>query len=452
MLFSFGFLESSKISSIVGYGRFGKTLHRLLKGDFEIRIYDTSPVSIEIDDKNSKILKNLEEVYKSEVIFFAIPIAKFERVIKEHKKYFKDQLLVDVLSVKMHPKKVFDKHTIGKSLEIMLTHPMFGPDSSKNGFENLPIVIDKYKASKENLAFWKKYFARKGLTVVEMKAREHDKLAANSQGVTHFIGRLLEKLKFEPTNIDTAGTKRLHEVSENTVNDSWELFDNLQTFNPHTKSMRRKLGAAYDSIYNKLLPKNAEKRKVTIGIQGGEGSFNEEAVQEFIKAAKIKNAEVKYLFTSEKVLKNLHEGSIDLGQFAIQNSTGGMVLESIEAMAKYKVQIVKQFSIPIKHFLHKHKKAKLEEITTIMSHPQAIKQCRETLDKKYPHLEITSGEGELIDHAKVAEYVSKGKLPKSIAILGSKILSDIYGLEVIDKNLQDDSTNYTDFLIVSRPD
>ena len=65
---------------------------------------------------------------------------------------------------------------------------MFGPDSSKNGFKNLPIVIDKFLTRNETYTFWKNYFKEKKLRVIELTAEEHDKLAANSQGLTHFIG------------------------------------------------------------------------------------------------------------------------------------------------------------------------------------------------------------------------------------------------------------------------
>jgi len=122
--------------AIVGFGRFGKTLKRLLDQDFELTIVNR---------------KNAEEIVNSEVVFYCVPISTFESVIKSHKKYFREnQLLIDVLSVKMHPKKVFEKHLRGLKTQALLTHPMFGPDSSKNGFDGLPIIVDKFKTSQEN--------------------------------------------------------------------------------------------------------------------------------------------------------------------------------------------------------------------------------------------------------------------------------------------------------------
>ncbi len=422
--------------AIVGFGRFGKTLKRLLEEDFELTIIDR---------------KNAGEIVKSEVIFYCVPISSFESVIESHKKYFKDShLLIDVLSVKMHPKKIFDKYLSGLKTQALLTHPMFGPDSSKEGFSGLPIILDKFRTDAKNYIFWKDFFKRKGLKIVEMTSRQHDRLAANSQGVTHFIGRLLEKFNLKKTPIDSLGAKKLQEVMEQTCNDTWQLFCDLQNFNPYTRSMRIKLGRTYDLLYNQLLPRRISRKKIIFGIQGGKGSFNEEAILFHVKKHGIKKYQIKYLYTSEKVLKNLHEGSIDFGLFAIQNSVGGVVEESTHAMAKYRFKIVEEFQILIRHSLMKRKDSKVDEIKIIMAHSQNFRQCKDNLAKRYSQLKQLSGQGDQLDTAKCAEDLSKGKLNKNIAILGPKILSKIYNLDIIEENLQDCQDNLTTFFLVER--
>jgi len=422
--------------AIVGFGRFGKTLHRLFKNDFEITIIGRD---------------NVEGISNNEVIFYCVPISSFESVIRSHKKYFKDNhLLIDVLSVKMHPKKIFEKYLRDLKTQAILTHPMFGPDSSKDGFDGLPMIMDRFKASEENYNFWKDFFLKKGLRIIEMSVQEHDQLTANSQGVTHFIGRLLEKFRFKPTEIDSLGAKKLQEVMGQTCNDTWQLFNDLQNLNPYTKSMRIELGRTYDLLYNQLLPKRINKKKIIFGIQGGKGSFNKEAILFYTNKNKIKNFKIKYLFTSEKVLKNLHEGNIDFGLFAIQNAVGGVVEESTHAMAKYKFKIVEEFEILVRHFLMKRKDVSVGEIKTIMAHPQNFRQCKDNLRKKYPNMKLVSGKGDLVDTAKAAEALADGKLEKNIAILGPKTLAKIHDLEIIDENLQDSKNNLTSFFLVSR--
>jgi prephenate dehydrogenase len=428
--------------AIIGNGRFGQVLFKLLKDDFLASVFNS---------KNSKTESDLNKIYENEVIFFAVPISSFESVIKSHKKYFKENhLLIDVLSVKMHPKKIFEKHLRGLKTQALLTHPMFGPDSSKNGFNGLPLIMDKFKANENNYNFWKDFFINKGLKIIDLTAQQHDKLAANSQGLTHFIGRLLEKFDLKPTEIDSLGTKKLQEVMGQTCNDTWQLFNDLQNFNPYTKAMRIKLGRTYDLLYNQLLPKRINRKKTIFGIQGGKGSFNEEALS-FWQAKRVQNPfKVKYLFTTEKVLKNLHEGNIDFGLFAIQNAVGGVVEESTHAMARYKFKIVEEFQILIRHFLMKRKDVDVSQIKTIMAHSQNFRQCKDNLAKKYPNLKQVSGQGDLLDTARCAEALSKNNISKNTAILGPKILAEINNLEIIDENLQDSQNNLTTFFLVSR--
>lgn len=439
--------------SIVGFGRFGKTLYRLIKDDFEIVLYNRSGITQTDADFTSAtiITTDLNKVYASDTIIYAVSISQFESVIAEHKQYFEPRhLLMDVLSVKLHPAKVLKKHLGDGKTQALLTHPMFGPDSTQGGFAGLPIVIDRFKTNNENYDFWKQYFISKHLSIIEMTAEEHDMMAANSQGLTHFLGRLLEECKFESTSIDTLGAKKLLEIKKQVCGDTWELFNDLQHYNPHTKKMRLRLGEAYDKVYNKLLPVQVDLDYLTIGIQGGRGSFNEEAVNYWIKRSGIKNYRIEYLYTSENVMAALHAGEIDRGQFAIHNSIGGIVQESIESMATYKFTIVEEFAIIIAHALMIRDDAEYNDIENIMAHPQVFSQCKSTLFQKYPHLKQTPGEGELIDHANVAKHLGAHKLPKETATMGSKILAELYNLKIIEDNLQDADENYTSFLSVSR--
>ncbi|MDO8522224.1 MAG: prephenate dehydrogenase/arogenate dehydrogenase family protein [bacterium] len=438
--------------SIVGYGRFGKVLHRLLKDDFAITIYDKNQIKVEDGlSPDTAVAKDVQDVYKNNVIFYAVPIESFEQIISEHKKYFEKQhLLIDTLSVKMHPASVLTNHLKGTDVQAILTHPMFGPDSAASSFEGLPIIMNKFLADDASYDLWKTFFQKKNLKVVELSPEEHDKMAANSQGLTHFLGRLLEMYPLQSSAIDTLGTKKLLEVKELTCNDTWQLFSNLQHYNPYTKEMRIRLGDAYDSLYNKLLPAQVNPDYITYGIQGGIGSFNEEAIRHYLKDAKPNEYKIQYLYTTENVMRALHAGEIDRGQFAIHNSLGGMVGESIHAMAAYKFKILEEFAIKISHALMIRKDAEFSQVDTIMAHPQVFAQCKNHLKEKYPGLKLVSGEGDLIDHAVVAKELAAGKLPRGTATMGSKTLAQIYDLKIIENNLQDAKENYTSFLQVAR--
>jgi arogenate dehydrogenase (NADP+), plant len=234
-------IKFMKKISIIGFGRFGKTLFRLIKDDFTIVLYDTNTKAFDglAASERKLVTNNLAAIFQSEVIFYCVPINKFEQIINVHKKYYNsNNLIIDVLSVKVHPKLVLQKAFENTGIKSLLTHPMFGPDSSKEGFKDLPLVMDRFKSGKLNYCFWKNYFKRKGLNVIEMTAKQHDIMAAKSQALAHFIGRGLKEIGHVPTQIDTKGAKLLYELQSMTTNDSIQLFHDMNKYNPYSAMMR----------------------------------------------------------------------------------------------------------------------------------------------------------------------------------------------------------------------
>lgn len=440
---------------VVGLGRFGRLWVSMLEDDFIVRAYDSNPIPRAEAERDGLAPASLRDTLASDAVFYCVPISAFEATIKEHLPHFRElggaRTLIDVLSVKVHAREVFDRH-LPAGYQALLTHPMFGPDSvAATGMEGQTIVLDAYRLSPAALEFWKAYFESKGLVAVLMSADEHDRLAAESQGVTHFVGRTLERFGFAPTPIDTLGTKRLHDVTSQVSNDTWQLFVDLQTLNPHTKGMRLRLSEAQDSVFDLLLPNRVVTDRTVVGIQGGRGSFNEDAARYYTSRTPEVPCEIVYLHTTERVLRALHEGEVDRGVFAIHNSVGGMVTESIAAMARYRFAIVEEFAIKISHALMIAGGADFSKVDTVMTHPQVLRQCRTNLEKRYANLRQTSGSGDLIDQAKVAELLGTGELADSIATMGSRNLADLNGLRVVEDNLQDLDENFTSFLWVERP-
>jgi prephenate dehydratase len=243
----------------------------------------------------------------------------------------------------------------------------------------------------------------------------------------------------------------LHEITAQVTHDTQQLFVDLQTRNPYTGAMRVRLSQAQDTVFDQLLPNRLVTDRMVIGIQGGRGSFNEEAARHYMSRTPDEPYELVYLHTTESVLRALQAGLVDRGQFAIHNSVGGMVGESVAAMARYRFAIVEEFAIKISHALMMSRRAAFSDVDTVMTHPQVLGQCRASLRSKYPTLRQTSGDGDLIDHAKVAESLGQGLLAPNIATMGSRVLADIYGLRIVEDDLQDLDNNLTSFLWVERP-
>ena len=84
-----------------------------------------------------------------------------------------------------------------------------------------------------------------------------------------------------------------------------------------------------------------------IGIQGGRGSFSEQAAQTFAANHGIDDIEVIYLISSRAVLEGVESGNVEYGVIAMENAQGGVVIESVEAMAEHRCRIMEMFHIPV---------------------------------------------------------------------------------------------------------
>ena len=227
--------------SIIGFGRFGAMLHSLLSKGFEVDVYDKN--SIDNSDVNEV---SLEDALQNETIFIAVPIRDFENLVKDiSKKISSGKTVIDVCSVKVFPKKVM-LDNLSNETDIIATHPLFGPDSLKDS--GSVMTLESVRNTFGRYDFWKNYFESQNILIEEISAEEHDMMAARSQGLTHFVGRVIDDFGTNQTRIDTEGYKALHKLVNQTCNDTWELFEDIQNFNPFTEKMISELNESFEKI------------------------------------------------------------------------------------------------------------------------------------------------------------------------------------------------------------
>jgi prephenate dehydratase len=195
-------------------------------------------------------------------------------------------------------------------------------------------------------------------------------------------------------------------------------------------------------------------KRLSIGIQGGRGSFNEQALKTYLEKQGQPTGEIEiaYLYTTDVVLRELRAGRIERGQFALENSLGGPVQETLRAQAQYSFdehyEIVARYTLQIVHCLLLHPEARLEEVETIMTHPQVFAQCRNTIERRYPWIARVEGEGDFVDPARVGEAIAAGALPRSVATISNRLIAEAQGLKVVAQDLQDRPDNFTTFALV----
>jgi len=252
--------------AIIGFGRFGQFIgNQMVHYGFDV--YATSrtdytelakELGIIFLDKESFQSLSLEQGF--DIVILATSILSFEQVLKSYPiEVWNNKLVVDVLSVKVYPYKILKKYL--KNCNILLTHPMFGPDSAKsfghaNCWQNKNFVYWKDLVNeKQNLMIniFLDFWENQGCNMIEMIPEKHDDLTANSQFLTHFIGRTLELLDCKNTQVDTDGYKSLVTIKNHSVNDSWDLFYALAKYNPSSIDTINKLKYQINKLENQIL-------------------------------------------------------------------------------------------------------------------------------------------------------------------------------------------------------
>lgn len=223
---------------VYGLGRFGFFWSELLAQ--KLNVYGFNRSLLVNAPKNVSIVTE-EEILLCDVLFLCVSISSLESVLKRISPRLNPECLVfDTCSVKVHPVNLM-KSILPETTNIIASHPMFGPDSGKHGVKDLPLVFIPVRDNHGYADIWKQIFLDFELNVIEITADSHDRDAAFTQGVTHFIGRVLNELDLKKSDISTQGYKSLLSIVEQTCNDPLQLFRDLQHYNPYTHTMRQEL-------------------------------------------------------------------------------------------------------------------------------------------------------------------------------------------------------------------
>ena len=177
-----------------------------------------------------------------------------------------------------------------------------------------------------------------------------------------------------------------------------------------------------------------------IAIQGIPGSFHHQVGLRYFG----NDAEILAFNSFELVAKAVATGAAKFGVMAIENSIAGAILPNYELIDRYELSIRDEYYLPIAHQFMALPGQKIEDISLVASHPMALLQCK-TFLANYPH--ITQKDD--IDTATVAQRISAQNL-KGVAAIASEIAAEIYGLEILDKDIQTVKDNFTRFIILQQ--
>jgi prephenate dehydratase len=185
-------------------------------------------------------------------------------------------------------------------------------------------------------------------------------------------------------------------------------------------------------------------QKFKVGYQGVPGAYSEGSCKEMLG----NSAEPVGLPSFEDVFQAVESGAVDYALLPIENSLGGSIHANFDLMLRYNLHIVDEHTFRVRHSLMALPGTQKKDITRVMSHPQALAQCdeyirREGFDRIVGY--DTAGSAKLIADAGSdpdGEYAG-------VAAICSAHAAAIYGLEVLDEGIEDDTSNVTRFWLLA---
>lgn len=236
---------------LIGFGRLGALLTRYFAPGRDFKVYDLKPRPRQVR-KLGAVPASLAEVCRQDVVVPCVPISELEPLLRRIAPLLRqDALVIDVCSVKEQPVRAM-RRLLPRSVEILGTHPNFGPDSAAETLAGRQVAVCKVRIGAERYRRLRRALEAKGLELVELTPREHDRRMASSLVLTHFIGRGLIEYGCEPTGVDTEGYKRLLRILQTVKNDTWQLFRDMNRYNAQAPAMRRRLLESLHAVDRKV--------------------------------------------------------------------------------------------------------------------------------------------------------------------------------------------------------
>lgn len=179
---------------------------------------------------------------------------------------------------------------------------------------------------------------------------------------------------------------------------------------------------------------------LTVAYIGPHGTFSEQAaLKHFGHSVKCLPCE-----SFDEIFRSVEAGQADVGMIPVENSTEGAVNRSLDLLLNSSLKILGERSISIHHNLLTDT-GTMDGITQVVSHPQALAQCQEWLNRNYPALKRIP----VSSNSEAARMASEDS---AIAAIAGDAAANSWGLKFVASGIQDDPQNQTRFLAVGQND
>ncbi len=229
---------------IIGFGAFGQLMAEHLRAYFPILAYDIAPNPSRADALGATIV-SLEVAAACPVVILAVPVSEMRGVALRLAPHLRPGALVlDVGSVKVGPAAIM-RETLPDDVEIVATHPLFGPMSAREGLRGARIAICPLRGRRFRVAA---FCRRLGLDVIMTTPEEHDRDAAEVQGLTHLVASLLTRMDLHPKRMTTRSFELMMSAVDMVRNDAPEVRHAILASNPYAGDVLRRFKSLTSSL------------------------------------------------------------------------------------------------------------------------------------------------------------------------------------------------------------
>jgi prephenate dehydrogenase len=221
---------------ILGFGAFGRLIAAHLHPYFSLFACD--PALTAEDQRHDHVrFGNVCDIARCDLVILAVPVGDLSSALREIRPHLRPgAIVVDVSSVKVRPIALM-KAELPPFVDIVGTHPLFGPQSATHGISGRKIALCPVRGgSAPRIAA----FLRRALklAVYIVSPEEHDRQAAIVQGITHLVAKVLVRMEPLPTRLTTASFDHLIRATEMVRYDAASVFLAIERENPYAAEVR----------------------------------------------------------------------------------------------------------------------------------------------------------------------------------------------------------------------
>lgn len=232
--------------TIIGLGAFGALLADLLAGHVALSVWDRCPLARRAAAARGHRVLPGPGTLPGDIVVFAVPVQALAACLRDLAPALRPgQVVVDVCSVKEEPVRIM-RELVPAGVDILATHPMFGPQSLTGGRAGLQVVLCPVRGRGWR-AIARFLRRRMGFDVVVTTAEDHDRQAAMTQGLTHLLAHAFAALG-APPRIRTRSYELLEQAFAMVRGDAPEVFAAVTRANPHVAGVNARLVRALDAL------------------------------------------------------------------------------------------------------------------------------------------------------------------------------------------------------------